>query len=111
MSKKFEREDSHKKKSIPGSWKNPEGKHSRVRLEEKGARPKPKAGYRTNKEERGKHPSGYNDVLVHRPEDLEKLQEDDAARIASGVGGRKRETIIEKAVDNDIKVLNKGGQE
>lgn len=109
--KKFKREGSHKKKGYPDSWKKPEGKHSKVRLERKGAAPKPKAGYRTDKEIRGKHPSGYDEVLVHNTGDLEELDpETEAARIASKVGGKKREKIIEAADEEDIHVLNRGEQ-
>jgi LSU ribosomal protein L32E len=68
----------------------------------------PQAGFRTDKEYRGKHPSGYEEVLVHNTSDLDELEEGEAARIGSTVGGRKREQIIEKADDEDIKVLNRG---
>ena len=72
----------------------------------------PEAGLRTPKEERGLHPSGFEDVLVHRPEDLESLDpEDEAARIGSTVGGRKREMILEKAEELDVKILNSGDEE
>lgn len=110
--KDFKRQDSHKKKQTPDSWRSPKGTHSRVRLEKKGAGSKPKAGYRTRKEDRGKHPSGYREVQVHNASDLEKVDpETEAARIASKVGGKKREKIIEKADEEDIKVLNRGEEE
>lgn len=103
------REDSHKKKSVPASWRRPRGRHSRIRLEKKGAPAKPKAGYRTRKSERGKHPSGYDEVLVHNTSDLEEVDpETEAARIAGKVGARKREMIVEKADELDIKLLNAG---
>jgi large subunit ribosomal protein L32e len=109
MSDDFNREDGHKRKRVNAqNWRNPEGKHSRIRLEKKSAPNKPKVGYRTSKESRGKHPSGFDEVLVHRPEDLDELEEGEAARIGSTVGGRKREQILEKADDEDVKVLNRG---
>jgi large subunit ribosomal protein L32e len=112
MSDEFKRQMKHKHKKLSDkSWRNPVGKHSKVRLEKKHAAPKPKAGYRTDKEIRGKHPSGYEDVLVHNTDDLEELDlETEAARIASKVGGRKKADIIEKADEEDIKVLNRGEQ-
>lgn len=109
MSEKHKRQGQHKKKSVPSTWRKPVGRHSRVRLEKKSAPAKPKAGRRTNKAVRGKHPSGFNDVVVNNTEELEDLDpEEDAARIASKVGGRKREQIIEKADELDIKILNNG---
>jgi large subunit ribosomal protein L32e len=108
----FKREDNHKKKQTPSSWRKPKGKHSRARLKKKGANPLPKAGYRTKKEARGKHPSGYEEVLVHNADDLEEINsETEAARIGGTVGGRKRQTIIDKADDEDIRVLNRGEEE
>ena len=104
----FDRQDNHKKKSVPESWRKPQGHHSRSRLKKKGAAPMPQAGFRTDKDYRGKHPSGYEEVLVHNTSDLEELEEGEAARIGSTVGGRKREQIIKKADDEEIKVLNRG---
>jgi len=112
--KKFKRENSHKKAQTPESWRRPKGGHSRIRLEVNGAPAKPKAGYRTDTEVRGLHPSGYEEVLVHNTDDLEDIDpETEAARIGSTVGGRKRAKIIEKADEEDIKVLNgeKEGEE
>jgi large subunit ribosomal protein L32e len=106
--KKFKRENSHKKAQTPESWRRPRGKHSRVRLEVNGAPAKPKIGYRTDKEIRGTHPSGYEEVMVHNTDDLENVDpEVEAARIGGTVGGRKRAKIIEKADDENIKVLNR----
>ena len=105
--KKFKRENSHKKTQTPESWRRPKGGHSRIRLEVNGAPAKPKAGYRTDKEIRGLHPSGYEEVIIHNTGDLEDINpETEAARIGSTVGGRKRAKIIEKADEEDIKVLN-----
>ena len=110
MSDNFERQDKHKNRKLSGkSWRNPVGKHSNVRLEKKHAPAKPKIGYRTDKEIRGKHPSGYDEVMVHNTDDLEQIKpEEEAARIGSTVGGRKKAQILEKAEDQDIKVLNNG---
>jgi large subunit ribosomal protein L32e len=106
----FKRQIKHKHNKLKDkSWRNPVGKHSKVRLEKKHAAPKPKAGYRTNKEVRGKHPSGYEDILIHNTDELEQLDpETEAARISSKVGGRKKQAILEKADNLDIKVLNNG---
>ncbi|MFB6144651.1 MAG: 50S ribosomal protein L32e [Candidatus Nanohaloarchaea archaeon] len=105
---KFKRQDSHKKKEFPDSWKKPQGHHSNVRLKKKSAAPMPNPGYRKQKDVRGLHPSGFEEVLVHNTGDLEELEEGEAARIASKVGEKKREQIIEKADEEDIKVLNRG---
>jgi Ribosomal protein L32E len=100
------REDSHKKPSIPDSYRRPRGHHSRSRQKRKGAVPLAKAGRRGKKETRGLHPSGNKEVLVHRPEELQQIDENEAARIASKVGGRKRENILRTAHREGVKVLN-----
>ena len=111
MSKDFKKQESHKRKRVNDSWRKPQGRHANARLQKKSAQPIPKAGYRTEKSERGKHPSGYREVLVHNSDDLKNVDsETEAARIGSTVGGRKRAQIVEKAEDLDIKVLNSGEQ-
>ena len=112
MSKKreFKRQQKHKHSKLNSkSWKKPVGKHSKVRLKLKSARPMPTVGYRTPRQIRGLHPSGYEEVLVHNTDDLEDIDsETEAARIGSTVGARKRAKIIEEADENSIYVLNRG---
>ncbi len=105
--KDFKRQNSHKHNRVPSSWRKAIGRHSNVRLKKKYAKNMPNPGYGSPKKVRGLHPSGLTDNLVHRPEDLEDLDpEVDGARIASKVGGRKREAILEKAAEEDIHVFN-----
>lgn len=110
--KEFKRQNSHKNKRIPNKWKKPEGKHSDIRLNKKHAPAQPKAGYRTPKETRDLHPSGYQKTIVNRPKDLQELDpETEAAIIDSQVGQRKRNQIIQEAENQDIKILNKKPEE
>ena len=103
------RQSTHKNKRINTSYRRPTGKHSKQRLKLKSAPQMPEAGLRTPEEDRGKHPSGFEDVLVYRPKDLESLDsEEEAARIGSTVGGKKKAAIVEKADELDIKLLNAG---
>ena len=108
----MKRQDTHKSKRIKKSWKKPVGRHSKQRLKLKSAPKMPEAGLRTPKEVRGLHPSGFEEVMVHRPEDLESVDnENEAARIGSSVGKRKRAMIVEKAEELDVKLLNAGDEE
>jgi len=106
MSKKFRRQESQKHKRVKNKWRRPKGIQSKQRKEIKGKPPLPKVGRKKPEEKRGIHPSGYNEVLVHNTKDLEKLGENDAARIGGSVGNRKREAIQQKAIEMDIKILN-----
>ncbi|MFB6353994.1 MAG: 50S ribosomal protein L32e [Halobacteriales archaeon] len=103
----FNRQDHHKKKRVPASWRRPRGTHSKQRKGVKGKGATVDAGYRSPAAVRGRHPSGFEEVLVHRPADLEDVDPDrQAVRIASAVGGRKRERIEDRAADEEIRVLN-----
>ena len=103
----FRRQDYHKKKRTPESWRRPRGGLSKQRRGQKGKGPKVASGYRTPKEVRGLHPSGFEEVHVENVDDLEGVDGDtQAVRIASTVGARKRERIEEEAEDAEIRVLN-----
>lgn len=105
--KEFKRQNSHKFSRVGESWRRPRGKHSPMRKKEAHAPKMPGKGFRTPKDIRGLHPSGYEEVLVHNPDNLDDVDaETQAVRIASSVGGRKRAAIAEKADESDLKLLN-----
>jgi large subunit ribosomal protein L32e len=106
-SPQFNRQDHHKKKRTPTSWRRPRGLLSKQRRGVKGKGATVDAGYRGPKAVRGKHPSGFEEVRVHNADDLDGIDGDThAVRIASAVGARKRERIEERAEDEEIRVLN-----
>ncbi|MFU8867631.1 50S ribosomal protein L32e [Natronococcus sp.] len=103
----FNRQDYHKKKRTPESWRRPRGQLSKQRRGIKGKGPKVQAGYRTPESVRGKHPSGFDEVYVENTDDLEGVDGDtEAVRISSSVGARKRERIEEQAEEQGVRVLN-----
>ncbi|QLG26141.1 50S ribosomal protein L32e [Halorarum halophilum] len=103
----FNRQDYHKKKRTPTSWRRPRGGLSKQRRGIKGKGPKVAAGYGSPKGARGLHPSGFEEVHVHNADDLESVDAGtEAVRIASGVGARKRENIEDICEDREIRVLN-----
>ncbi|AGN02183.1 50S ribosomal protein L32e [Salinarchaeum sp. Harcht-Bsk1] len=103
----FNRQDYHKKKRVPTSWRAPRGGLSKQRRGIKGKGDTVEAGFRSPEAVRGRHPSGFEEVRVHNPDDLEGVDgETEAVRIASGVGGRKRERIEDEAEEAGIRVLN-----
>lgn len=103
----FKRQDHHKKKRTPESWRRPRGNLSKQRRGVKGKGQTVEAGYRTPTEIRGRHPSGFEEVRVFNTDDLDGVDSDtQAVRIASSVGARKRERIEEEAERAQIRVLN-----
>ena len=103
----FRRQNYHKKKRVPESYRKPRGGLSKQRRGINGKGDVVGPGYRTPKAARGLHPSGFEEVRVHNSNDLDGVDPaTQAVRIASKVGGRKRERIEDIAEDREIRVLN-----
>lgn len=106
----FVRIDQWRYKRIEDSgWRNQRTLDNKIRRKWKGW-PKPvEVGYRKPAAVRGLHPSGFVEVLVHRPEDLAGLDPKvHAVRIGRTVGLRKRLEIVKKARELGFYVLNPG---
>ncbi|WP_297436790.1 50S ribosomal protein L32e [Thermococcus sp.] len=88
-------------------WRRPKGIDSKLRLKKKGKARSPSIGWRSPRAVRGLHPSGYEEILVHNVRELEAIDSTkQAARIAGTVGARRRETILARAKELGVKVLN-----
>jgi large subunit ribosomal protein L32e len=107
MNKKFKRQEYARYKKLGVKWRKPRGKSSKMRRYEAGKPAMPSIGYGSNRLTRNLHPSGFKDVLVHNLNDLEKLDPiTEAARVSASVGNKKKFSIVEKAKELGIKVLN-----
>jgi len=103
----FRRFESWRFVRLDDPWRKPKGVDNHQRLSVNGWPHLVKIGYRVPKAVRYLHPSGYRDILVHNLKELEALSPDtDAARIAAGVGRRKRIEIATRAKEVGIRVLN-----
>jgi len=103
----FRRFESWRYVRIDYPWRKPKGVDNHQRLSVKGWPHLVKVGYRVPKEVRYLHPSGYRDILIHNMKELEALSPDtDAARLAAGVGKRKRIELATRAKELGIRVLN-----
>lgn len=103
----FRRPESWRYKRLNTGWRRPKGIDSKIRQREKSFPPMPSIGYRSPARLRNLHPSGLQDVLVHTIDQLDGLHPTvHAVRIASRVGDRKRLTILERADDLGLRVLN-----
>jgi len=106
---RFIRQESWRYDRLAENWRKPKGKDNKMRKQKSGMPALVKVGYRSPKAARGLHPSGYRDNLIYNTAELAKLDpKGDAARIAHGVGKKKRIEIINKAGELGIKVLNPG---
>jgi len=105
----FLRQEWHRRKRLQNvKWRKPQGDHSKMR-QHYGYRPNVVSiGYGGPKEARYLHPSGFKEVRVWNPSDLQKINpETEAARVAHQVGMKKRLEIEEKADELGIRVLNR----
>lgn len=95
------------------SWRRPRGLHSKLRKRyggKKSGRVVVNIGFGSPKAVKGLHPSGYEEVLVYNPAELERIDKKrQAARIASCVGLKKRLAIEDKAKELGIRILNPSG--
>ncbi|MAG18023.1 MAG: hypothetical protein CL944_00950 [Candidatus Diapherotrites archaeon] len=66
----------------------------------------PKEGFRTPKEIRDVHPSGYREFNVKTIQEINNVPDKHAIRVASGLGRKKKLAIVDKAIEKGIKVLN-----
>jgi large subunit ribosomal protein L32e len=106
----FKRQNSRRYVRVKDSWRRPKGKGSKMRIGDKSHPKGVKIGYKSARRSRGLHPSGLEEVLIHRPEDLDSIDPDSqAARIGHTVGARKRTEIVEKAREQKIRILNPQG--
>jgi large subunit ribosomal protein L32e len=103
----FRRWMSQAYRRVKPSWRKPRGRQSKIRAKLKGKLKMPTVGYGAPKELRYLHPSGFKEVLVYNVDDLSKVDpKEEAIRISSKVGKKKRMEILKKAEELKIKVLN-----
>ena len=89
-------------------WRKPKGYQSKQRLNMKYRTPMVRVGHRKVASVRGLHPSGFEEILVNTPDQLDNLDpEKQAVRIGAGVGNRKRTVIHNRADQLGLRVLNR----
>ena len=105
----FQRTEWFRYKRLSRSgWRKPKGMDNKQRRNYKYRSSLVRVGHGKVSLARGLHPSGFREVMVHNPDDLEKIDpETEAARVGRTVGGRKRERIHTRADELGIRILNR----
>ncbi|MDP6742387.1 MAG: 50S ribosomal protein L32e [Candidatus Thalassarchaeaceae archaeon] len=105
----FRRQEWYRYKRLSRTgWRKPKGMDSKQRKNKKWRTPMARVGFGKVSDVRGLHPSGFAEVMVHRPDDLDQIDpKTEAARIGRRVGNRKRAVIHERADELGIRVLNR----
>lgn len=89
-------------------WRRPKGMDNKQRRNYKYRGAMVRVGHGKVAAARGLHPSGFREVMVLNPNDLEAIDpETEAARVGRTVGGRKRERIHDRADELGIRILNR----
>ncbi len=89
-------------------YRKPKGKDSKMRKNLKYRSPMARVGYGKVSAARGLHPSGFEEVMVHKADQLDGMDpEKQAVRIGSSVGNRKRSRIHDRADELGLRVLNR----
>ncbi|OLS23690.1 MAG: 50S ribosomal protein L32e [Candidatus Heimdallarchaeota archaeon LC_3] len=107
----FKSTNSWRYKRVNSRWKRPRGIDNKMAEAKKGVPATVNIGYRTPRALRGLHVDGKNNVreeyLVHNMSDLELvLPHKHVVRIASTVGRRKKEEILQQARSWGLKIIN-----
>ncbi len=103
----FRRHESWRYNRLKENWRKPRGLDNKMRLNVKGWPKSAKIGYGRSRISRGLHPSGYEEVLVHTPDEVVGVDpRTQAIRIAHTVGTRKRIQIASGARERGIYVVN-----
>ncbi|MEM0449006.1 MAG: 50S ribosomal protein L32e [Methanomassiliicoccales archaeon] len=106
----FRRQEWFRFKRLGETWRRPKGIHSKMRRHYGYRPPVVSIGYRGPKEVRGYHSSGFEEVIVHNPSQLEKVNpKTQAVRVGGTVGYKKRLAIEKRADELGIRVLNRTG--
>ncbi len=105
----FIKQDAHKKKKLSPEWRRPKGLQSKVRLQLRGYRRRPKQGWRSPKDVRGFTHDGYEPVVVHAVAELLQTSKEKGIIIGSSVGLKKKILIVETALKENYILVNIDG--
>lgn len=106
---KFKRQEQSRYKKLEDKWRKPKGMHSKLRKRKRGKGFRPSIGYGNPESIKGLHPSGFRELHVSNPNDLDAVdKKTHAVRVSSTVGKRKKTEILKKAKKMKITVLNPG---
>ena len=101
----FIRTDAGTVKRLQKKWRRPKGRDNKIRRRLKGHLASP--SYSSPKKVKGMHPNGLIEILTSNLNELDNLDSTKyTIRIRSSVGNKKKRTIIKKAKELKLHILN-----
>ena len=110
---KFIRFQSDRFMRVPSSWRKVHGIDCAMRRRFRGTAPLVSVGYGSNKKTRHTLPGGFRKMTVHNEREMEALLMHNgtfAAELAHNLSIPKRKTLLARAEQLNIKVLNPDGR-
>jgi large subunit ribosomal protein L32e len=103
----FLRAEGFRYKKLKKNWRRPTGYTGKLRMN-LGYRPsKVRVGFSSPNNVRSRHSSGFEEIPVYTPKDLDKINpKTQAGRIGGSVGTKKRLLIAKRADELKIRLLN-----
>ena len=103
----FVRQDAHKKTKLGWKWRRPKGSDSKMRQKFSGYRRSVSPGWGSPSKVKHLHKSGLKPVMINSEKEIESINATtEGIIIASKLGMKKRTSIINKAKEKNIKILN-----
>ncbi len=113
MSKKFHRREFHKRKKLSMAWRKPKGMHSKVRRKEKKTFKMPDPSFMKPKNQRFKHPSGLEQIIINSKKQFKKIIEEKKDTLNnyifvlnSKLSKKTIKEILENALKLKIRIAN-----
>ncbi len=102
----FLKQDAHKKVKLKKNWRQPKGRHSKMRLKLRGYRKHPSVGYSSPTLVRGLSPEGLREIHVNTLGDLKKVKKGDGIILGSTIGLKKKLELLKQIEEQKLTVLN-----
>ncbi len=102
----FLKQDAYKKVKLEENWRQPRGRHSKMRMKLKGHGKHPSIGYSSPRITRGLNPKGLKEIRVHTLEELNNVKKGEGVIIGGTVGLKKKIELLKKIEELKLTIVN-----
>lgn len=102
----FVRQEACRRKKLEEKWRQPKGRHSKLRRKFGGKRKHPGMGYCSPRLVKGLTMDGLKPVNVANLKDVDKIDPKTDVAVIAATGLKKKVAIIKKLNEKKVKILN-----